>query len=153
MQTFLNLGRHTSRDFNLNFVAQEDKTFVMDNHLAALWCWLQKIDTSRQYNLFHIDRHIDFDTVEMTDLIREILNKNIDIKNLAIRELAKQTFRLSDERVEKFFRWNNYFAVFNKLFPDVLTDKKYFAIHTDSADLIFDIIKKEPHELPGDRAT
>lgn len=31
----------------------------MDNHLAAAWCWVQKIDQSKRYGLFHINRHYD----------------------------------------------------------------------------------------------
>ena len=31
----------------------------MDNHGAALWCWLQHIDNVSKYELLHIDQHYD----------------------------------------------------------------------------------------------
>lgn len=31
----------------------------MDNYLAAVWCWIQKIRTRQSYGLFHIDQHYD----------------------------------------------------------------------------------------------
>ena len=49
----------TSGCYNMNFLFNNGKFYIMDNHLAAAWCWLQKIDTSKRYGLFHIDRHYD----------------------------------------------------------------------------------------------
>lgn len=44
---------------NLNFLWQENDVYIMDNHLAAGWCWLQICDPSGNYNFMHIDQHTD----------------------------------------------------------------------------------------------
>ena len=33
----------TSGCYNMNFLFNNGKFYIMDNHLAAAWCWLQKI--------------------------------------------------------------------------------------------------------------
>ena len=43
----------------VNFLYKEDKFYVMDNHLCAIWCWEQQINPENQYGIFHIDRHYD----------------------------------------------------------------------------------------------
>lgn len=52
-------GRNESDVWNLNFLWKKDNIYIMDNHLAALWCWLQEINLSDKYKLLHIDRHYD----------------------------------------------------------------------------------------------
>ncbi|MFP9097729.1 UPF0489 family protein [Flavobacterium sp. RHBU_24] len=42
-----------------NFLYKSGKVYVMDNHRCASWCWLQEIDTDKEYNYLHIDRHYD----------------------------------------------------------------------------------------------
>lgn len=37
-------GKNTSWYKYLNLLQQEHKIYVMDNHNAALWCWMQRID-------------------------------------------------------------------------------------------------------------
>ena len=45
--------------FNNVFLWQSEKVFVMDNHMAALWGWLQVCNPQEKYNFMHIDRHYD----------------------------------------------------------------------------------------------
>ena len=37
---------------NLNFLLHYPKVYVMDNHLAAGWCWLQELDPEFSYCFF-----------------------------------------------------------------------------------------------------
>jgi hypothetical protein len=37
-------GRNRSGPYNQNFLWRRDSVYVMDNHRAAFWCWLQRID-------------------------------------------------------------------------------------------------------------
>ena len=70
----------TSGCYNMNFLFNNGKFYIMDNHLAAAWCWLQKIDTSKRYGLFHIDRHYDLLNNLTDDFIAEnrseLINKD-----------------------------------------------------------------------------
>jgi hypothetical protein len=45
--------------YNQNFLWRHKSIYVMDNHRAAMWCWLQHIDPRRSHSLLHIDRHYD----------------------------------------------------------------------------------------------
>lgn len=44
---------------NLNFLLRYSKVFVMDNHLAAGWCWLQELNIGDVCCFFHVDQHQD----------------------------------------------------------------------------------------------
>ena len=52
-------GRNGSEAWDINFVWKKDNIYIMDNHRAALWCWLQEISPLDKYKLLHIDRHYD----------------------------------------------------------------------------------------------
>ena len=50
--------RKSSSD-NLNFLLRYSKVYVMDNHLAAGWCWLQELNIGDSCCFFHVDQHQD----------------------------------------------------------------------------------------------
>ena len=45
----------------LKFLWKSDNApiYIMDNHLAAAWCWMQECITDEKYNFMHIDQHSD----------------------------------------------------------------------------------------------
>lgn len=59
-------GRNYSGAFTQNFLWKRQNVYVMDNHRAALWCWLQHIDPKQRYSLFHVDQHYDTLASRMT---------------------------------------------------------------------------------------
>ena len=52
-------GRNHSGSVEQNFLCRAGNVYVMDNHRAALWCWLQELDLTAPHSLIHIDRHPD----------------------------------------------------------------------------------------------
>lgn len=50
-----------SSSSTLNFLWQKEgrSLYVMDNHLAALWCWLRELTKEEPYVLLHVDQHWD----------------------------------------------------------------------------------------------
>ena len=52
-------GRNHSGATEQNSLCRSGNVYVMDNHRAALWCWLQELDLSKPHSLIHIDRHTD----------------------------------------------------------------------------------------------
>ena len=50
-------GRNASGVYNRNFPWRSGTVYVMDNHRAAMWCWLQHVDPGQAHSLFHMDRH------------------------------------------------------------------------------------------------
>lgn len=57
---------------NLVFLWKTNNVYVMDNHLAAAWCWMQECDADTRYNFMHIDRHNDLGTNTPFDIYRHI---------------------------------------------------------------------------------
>ena len=91
--------------FNNVFMWQNDKVFVMDNHMAALWGWLQVCDPQKKYNFMHIDRHYDMlECFKDEDL--EPVKKN---PNLAFEEF--HNLKRKDGEFQAF-RWDNYIMEF-----------------------------------------
>jgi len=39
-------GRNESDVWSQNFVWKKDNIYIMDNHRAALWCWLKQLNAS-----------------------------------------------------------------------------------------------------------
>lgn len=112
---------------NVNFLFQNDNVFVMDNHLAAGWCWMSYLDTSFSYNLFHIDRHDDL-LDDRAMLKTQIIDKKIDVTKLNFDEYCSLLNNTFDNF--KLFRWDNYIINTHILLPDFFS-KKYFATHEE----------------------
>ena len=52
-------GRNDSGACDLNFLWRSGSLYVMDNHRAASWCWLQHSGPEGNANVVHIDAHYD----------------------------------------------------------------------------------------------
>lgn len=118
------LGHSGCYDMNLLF--NDGKFYIMDNHLAAAWCWSQKIDISKKYGLFHIDRHYDL----VNNLSDEFLCNN---KKVLIGELFSDYLSLKDKGGAQALRFDNYIDTFNRLYPDII-QQVYYATHKDGTD-------------------
>jgi UPF0489 domain len=106
-------GRGTSGAFCVNFLYKDDKTdvYVMDNHLAALWCWMQYLDDSETVNLIHIDRHRDTvgGDLETSESLLDWLSVCPDLSKLSLEGyLSARTISGDDP----LFRWDNYLSIF-----------------------------------------
>lgn len=124
VETLVN-QKGTSNTYDLCSLKKDGKIYVMDNHMAAAWCWGQEVDFNLSYNLLHIDKH--YDLLEGgTDLkVKTILENRFDIGNSTIGEYCS----LKSEQYQ-VFRFDNYFTILQKLYPD-LFNKKKFATHND----------------------
>jgi len=54
-------GRNHSGSVQQNFLWRDGAkpVYIMDNHRAAMWCWLQEMEQDELLNLLHIDEHYD----------------------------------------------------------------------------------------------
>lgn len=52
-------GRNESGRIGVNFLFQAGRTYIMDNHRLAPWCFWQHANEADEWRLFHIDRHRD----------------------------------------------------------------------------------------------
>lgn len=108
---------------NLNFLYKEDNIYIMDNHLAAGWCWLQELQPEASYNFFHLDRHADL-------ICNAPINSYAFLKDnphITIDEYTNMNFR-NEISIYKVFQWDNYIKQIHFLFPNWFR-KCYFATH------------------------
>jgi hypothetical protein len=117
-------GRKRSGQYNQNFLWKKGSVYVMDNHRAALWCWLRHIDHNQKYNLLHIDRHSDTQYAWM-DLWTQSLS---DLADLTIDKYLSREHSHPDLRPTPVISWGNYLSIFFELFPQQV-DYCIFATH------------------------
>ncbi|WJS96797.1 UPF0489 family protein [Flavobacterium johnsoniae] len=124
METILFNGKKSSDEFELNLLCNEGKIYLMDNHLAASWCWLKKIDIKQQYNFLHIDRHYDLLDSQLDSWIEALQTQNINMVHLTIEELVGLRYEQKDMVKKKdffpIFRWDSYITIFDRLYPGLL---------------------------------
>ncbi len=118
-------GRNHSGPYNQNFLWRDGTVFVMDNHRAALWCWLQALDLNKRHSIFHIDRHTDTLQSQLSDWRQNLPSSwNIDIDAYLDLKYTNSlgTFPL--------IRWDNYLTIyFDQFFSSI--SRAYFATHDD----------------------
>ncbi len=118
-------GRQGSGEWDQNFLWKHKSVYIMDNHRAALWCWLQHIEEHNKYNLYHIDRHYDTVSSPKNSWLSQVPDlKEISISDyLTIKEdTALGTFPL--------IRWDNYLSIFLELYGEHV-EECIFATHKE----------------------
>jgi len=118
-------GQQYSGEWDQNFLWSHKSVYIMDNHKAALWCWLQHLEEHSKYDLYHIDRHYDTLSSSNNDLISQVPDlKEISISDyLAIKQkTASGAFPL--------IHWDNYLSIFFELYGKQV-EGYIFATHDD----------------------
>lgn len=136
--------RDHSTAVRLNFLFNEGNAYVMDNHRAALWCWLRHMEPGKSYGLLHVDRH--YDAVIPTRDLDKL--RSLDLSGLDLDEYLQAS---SDEEFltsVPLIRWDNYIGVLMALMPDTIHDWA-FATHGQGArpDTV-EIFEMQPWQLP-----
>ncbi|MGO9116081.1 MAG: UPF0489 family protein [Desulfomonilaceae bacterium] len=123
-------GRKCSREYDQNFLWKKGTIYVMDNHRAALWCWLRHLKPDQKYNLFHIDAHSD----ALSSRIDSWKNCLPDLRELTIDEyLHREDNDLDYLRPVPVISWSNYVSLFLELVPEQV-DYCIFATHGEGDD-------------------
>lgn len=99
--------------------------YVMDNHLAAAWCWLQECNSEELYNFMHIDRHSDLRGCGYLKDI-ECLKRN---PRISFEEYTKITYDNCGENT--FFQWDNYIRACQYLFPQWFNTNLFYTFDDD----------------------
>ncbi len=118
-------GRKDSEVWDQNFLWRHKSVYIMDNHRAALWCWLRHLEEHKKYDLFHIDRH--YDTVSSKN--NKWLSQVPDLREISIQNyLAIQ--QDTPSRAFPLIRWDNYLSIFFELYGKQV-EKCKFATHDE----------------------
>lgn len=94
-------GRNLSGIRDVNFLWNSDKTYVMDNHKCAAWCWAKNINDQTDFGLIHIDAHYDWSPHD---------SQQGNSFNMPSSPL--QSMSLEEYLPLKDVRWDNYLTIF-----------------------------------------
>lgn len=139
-------GQNVSWVKDLNLLCKKNNIYVMDNHVAALWCWMQEIKTNEKYNILHIDAHYDTMASHIDSWLKYI---PANIKELSIHDYLAMRFYDEDFRDgNEIMRWDNYFPIFHRLYKHNINSYHFF---THNEGSIFDEMeyKLNQHPIPG----
>ena len=87
--------------------------YIMDNHLAAAWCWMQECNTNEKYNFMHIDQHDDLGVRGFANNIAFIRTN----PQISLEEYCEKTYSTLVGTF-KSFQCDNYITACHYLFPN-----------------------------------
>lgn len=114
------LERESGRE-TLNFLLKYSNVYVMDNHLAAGWCWLQELNIGDTCCFFHVDQHQDLcdgGPIEQYNFISEN-------PHLSLEEYTAPEYDIKYGTI-KVVRWDTYIRQMQHVSPNWFT-RCYFA--------------------------
>jgi len=135
-------GRKDSGGWDQNFLWRHESVYIMDNHRAALWCWLQHLEKHNKYDLFHIDRHYDTLSSPNNKWPSQVPDlKKISISNYLVieQETESEAFPL--------IHWDNYLSIFFELYSKQV-EECIFATHDDGDKPDWNLYEKPVWDIP-----
>jgi len=141
-------GRNESGRFTQNFLWKDNNVYIMDNHRAALWCWLQHVDIQQEYSILHIDRHYDNGNSVITPNKKNLPN----INKMTINEYLEMDYEpeTRPERRMYIFGFDNYLTVFLENYYKIIGEKRFITQKDGNLqEGNEDIYQPEIHELLG----
>jgi hypothetical protein len=121
-------GRKASGTYDQNFLWKSGNVYVMDNHRAALWCWMQHIKPRKPHSIFHIDRHYDTLQSNMETWLPHF-PKRWDI---SVEQYLDLSYQFEDDQTyhHPLFRYDNYLSLYLHRFKKYISTC-YFVTHED----------------------
>lgn len=140
-------GRCRSGATTQNFLWQHGNVYVMDNHRAALWCWLREIGVNEDVALIHIDEHYD----TLYSRIDEWLALLPDLRTLSIDEYLAFDYLVEGFRIP-VIRWDNYLSIFLERYSHQVVGA-LFATHGEGDEpRSVELLQCEARNLPSNLA-
>jgi len=106
-------GRNHSGPTNQNFLWKQGNAYVMDNHRAALWCWLNEMNLNEPHSMIHIDRHYDALGSRIEEWLRHLPAWKGSISDYLEKSCKSEVFGGQNIPV---IRWDNYLSIYLKEF-------------------------------------
>ena len=80
--------------------------YVMDNHRAALWGWLQELDLKQPHSLIHIDRHPDALQNRLDECLQHLPDWSAGIDTYLAKNYETDGFDCP------VIRWDKYLSIY-----------------------------------------
>jgi hypothetical protein len=142
IQTFSGRG---DLPMNVSFLWRHENFYIMDNHLAAVWCWIQHRCSLETHSVLHIDAH--FDTNVATQSIAVASANLRSLRTLSFAEYQALHIDSSDGPTQ-VFRWDNYLTIYQKLVSSLINEW-IFSTHNLGIPPNFKVKNVPPVELLG----
>ncbi len=128
-----NLAQNNDRVFDQVFVCKENYIYIMDNHRAALWCWLQEVSNykNKQFSLLHIDNHPDMSPVGIHHC--KCATK-LNILKLGLREYLEVKHNCEEYKTIPIFSYENFLRYFIENFPNIIDSEDVYITHNQCED-------------------
>ena len=142
-------GRNASGIYNQNFLWRSQSIYVMDNHRAAMWCWLQHVNPRQLHSLLHIDRHYDCLDSRMDEWLE---NCPDDLARLSINEYLRCDYAFNDfgrsQRIQ-LIRWDNYLSIYLVRYGNSIR-RLQMCTHDDGQEPHQDFVRGDLWDIPYD---
>ena len=116
-------GRNHSGVAAKNFLWKQGNSYIMDNHRAALWCWLQEMQEHDSVGLMHIDEH--YDTVYQN--IPSEIAALPELRGMSVDDYLALTIQIGMQTTH-LIRWDNYLSLFLERYGTQI-DRSVFVTH------------------------
>lgn len=138
-------GRNHSTAIKLNFLWRQENIFIMDNHRAALWCWMESMQGDGELNLFHVDRHFDalFSAQDYSHFPHDTF------ENFGISEYLECGYDNDFFAVTPLFRWDNYLGLFIRKYGERIENWSFATHGKGTAPQSIPFAAYEPWEFPA----
>ena len=149
-------GRGHSTAVKQNFLWNDGNVYVMDNHRAALWCWLRHLTPGEPVGLCHIDRHTDALLAEKdaAALAGLLAAHPEDSPLAALAELDAKAYLAAGYEGEFFttvplFRWDNYIGLFLHALPEAVAAVAFATHGRGAVPAGWEVTELAPWHLPA----
>ena len=114
MSTFLLpfKGRNSVNAYHQNFLWNHENVYIMDNHRAALWCWLQSMSNDKKYSVYHIDMHYDLSP----GIVKRLPENLPDLATITFNEYL--SLSRADGGPVPLIIYDNYLSIFEEIYGD-----------------------------------
>ncbi len=102
-------GRHSSAQYNVNFLWRSDRLYVMDNHRMALWCWWRHLPEATDWQLLHIDRHYDTMSSQLETWLQSLPQDSASLEDYLAQDYV---LPFAGSMRAPVIRWDNYLSIF-----------------------------------------
>lgn len=103
--------RNNSEEFTQNFLWKSKNIYIMDNHRAALWCWIQHMEIEEVVSICHIDKHTDTLRSQLPYWMKLLPS---DLSSISINDYLRLTYTNPNtpNYATPLFSWDNYLSIF-----------------------------------------
>ncbi len=135
-------GRNHSGCYDQNFLWRTERVYLMDNHRAALWCWLRHVNDKEPHSIFHIDRHYDTLSSQMKTWLEAWPSE----WPTNVEQYLSYSYDAGLDSDIPLFRFDNYLSLHLEKCRQQLTNC-YFVTHQDGDKPDYDGAEVHPWEL------